>query len=276
MSDINSVASSSYIFPSNLKDVSPIFMCFECKDIAEPTTIFLPSNINIQLNSSGNYGSQSNLRGVAEVVDAVTGKAVDAFGGAGKQFGAATNTTKNPNTETTFESNAVRTFQFTFKLMPKTEVDTEVIDRIVKYFYLKSFATASLGKLEYPPKWKIAYKNNGGNAKYLPKIDECYLTAVTINQNTQSNIFHANGSPQDTELSLTFQETKVQDQSELKRLENENIGFINTPLQQLKQSQKQIGSLTRGGFGGFGGFPQIGSLLSKAKDISSAASNLFR
>ena len=76
-----------------------------------------------------------------------------------------------PNTNTTFKGSNIRSFAFTFKLVPKTKADTDAIRGIVKTFRTEAYPAGNLVLMSYPSKWMIEFYNGNGNANpYLPKI----------------------------------------------------------------------------------------------------------
>ena len=43
----------------------------------------------------------------------------------------------------------------------------------------------------------------------MPQILDCHLTGLSVTYNSTANSFHKDGAPVETDVSLTFQETKT-------------------------------------------------------------------
>lgn len=235
--------SSKLSFPSNIDD-EQVYMSFFAQN--DRMTIFLPSNTNIQLNASGDYGSTSDA--VGDLSSKAAGALKDLISGATRGYSdnvfAKAGYTNNPNTITTFNGNTVRTFQFDFKFIPKSKEDSEAIDQIVKAFYSKIYAGGKgTGFLSYPTKWKIQYKSKGKDLlKFLPKYHTCFLEGVNITHNSEANIFHKNLAPLETNMQLTFRESRVLTAEDIQELED--TGYIEE--QQLESIKKLQAAISTG------------------------------
>jgi len=122
----------------------------------------------------------------------------------------------NPNTNTTFEGNNVRSFTFGFTLVGRTPGDTNQIKalhellRSAIYPFVQDDGSNIL--LSYPPTWDVKFVNSssgGGENKWLPKIYECYLTGLNTTFNPSALMFKTDMSPVETEISITMQETRA-------------------------------------------------------------------
>ena len=72
--------------------------------------------------------------------------------------------------------------------------------------------------MKYPPVWTIKSFNGSERNMYIPGIYGCYLTGLNSTYNSGTNIFHADGSPIEIDIGLTFQETKVLTRAEIEKL----------------------------------------------------------
>lgn len=115
----------------------------------------------------------------------------------------------NPQTTLAFDGVELRTFEFTFKMVPESKDEAEDSRKIVnwfrKYLYPKK---AGLFSLIYPPKFKIQFFIGEEENKYMPMIHDCYLNGVQENSNPEGNSFFIDGQPTSIELSLSFSEVK--------------------------------------------------------------------
>lgn len=127
----------------------------------------------------------------------------------------------NPNTTTAFQNMNIRSFVFNFKLVPDNQTDSKTIKEIQNFFRELMYAdTAGQGYLlSYPAKWKIQFKNSNGNVNpYYPKIYESYLTNLQTSYNGSGHLHHRDDAPTEVDVSLTFQETRVLTQADIRGL----------------------------------------------------------
>jgi len=122
----------------------------------------------------------------------------------------------NPNTRVLFKSVALRTFQFSFKMMPTSEAEAEQIEQIVLSFRKQLYPTISGGSggngvsigYEYPDMYLI--QMTLGNREVPPKVKPSFLTAVSTNFNGSSGaLLASNGGNQtwsEVDIALSFGE----------------------------------------------------------------------
>tara|TARA_E500000318_G_scaffold21783_1_gene22156 strand:- start:6295 stop:7272 length:978 start_codon:yes stop_codon:yes gene_type:complete len=127
---------------------------------------------------------------------------------------------KNPNTTNSFRGNGVRSFQFTFKMVAKSQAESNEVKNIHnvfrKYLYGKKSATGAT--LTYPPTWNIDFMTMSAQTQanqYLPKIAACYCTNVSSTFNTDADVFHRDGAPLSVDLSISFTETRALNQVDI-------------------------------------------------------------
>jgi hypothetical protein len=116
-----------------------------------------------------------------------------------------------PNTNTTFQNVGVRSFGFNFKMMPKSRNESDMISKIIKTFRENMYPKGMDVILTYPPIWTMKfYDGTSGKENHrIPRIHECYLTGMSATYNGTTNMFHSDGSPVETDISLQFQETRA-------------------------------------------------------------------
>jgi hypothetical protein len=124
-------------------------------------------------------------------------------------IGVATGTTRNKNIVTEFSGVGTRQFSFQFKLMATSQQESNIIKEIVDIFRLGLYPTGNSFQLNYPPTWYINFKKGGRDIPYIPKIFETYLTGMSTSYNSSMNLFHADGSPVEIDLQLTFMESRA-------------------------------------------------------------------
>lgn len=126
---------------------------------------------------------------------------------------------QNPNANTSFQSSNLRTFAFNFKMVAQSAKETEAIKEIVKFFRYNMYPEGDTITLSYPPLFNIKFYNGASENRYIPRIYDSYLIAATATYNSSTNAFHADGSPVEVDVALTFQEAKALLRSDIKALE---------------------------------------------------------
>jgi hypothetical protein len=145
------------------------------------------------------------------------------------------------NTVTTFHGNKVRTFSFSYKLIAKSEEEARDIRAIVKTFREAVYGAAASGDnmgLSIPPKWHLKfYSSPGVENPFIPQIDECYITGASVSFNEGTNLFHFDGSPIETDVTVSFSETRV--------LRYDDIRTLQPELAQVQKGVKRRPSLIK-------------------------------
>jgi len=127
--------------------------------------------------------------------------------------------TLNPNERVLFDRPNMRTFNFTFKFIAKSEEEALQIDKIVKFFRTELYPdeiTQSLGNnnsislgYRFPNKFSIAFQYDGKEIKHLSKIKPCFLQDVNTVYNASQMAMHTDGRFMEVDMTLTFRETKA-------------------------------------------------------------------
>ena len=135
----------------------------------------------------------------------------------------------NPNTNTTFKSNRVRTFAFNFKMIATKVDESNIIRDIHSIFRRFTYASQSGGGsnmiLDFPPTWKIRFLDGGGEEnKFIPRIYDCYLTQIESSFNSDANIYFNDSAPLVVDISLQFQETRALTRTDIDNMDNDRDG----------------------------------------------------
>ena len=156
----------------------------------------------------------------------------------------------NPRTNTAFDGNALRAFQFDFKMIGSSEAEVRVIDSIQNVFRNNTYAKEIGGRktmLQYPSLWHIEFMDpDMQELQYVPKIFSCYLTSLSVTINASDNTFRTDYSPHEVDVSLQFQESKILTRNEIEDLEinsnreNADTDFINEKKEELVSAQNKL------------------------------------
>lgn len=211
--------------------------------IDKSIALYIPNNIQTSYASDW---STSNLESVGAVFDAATSigdlsgsqswknmfnaakeVAPDAIlstltGAAQKLTGvnvkdakqAYSRTVANPYTEVIFNGVQNRSFSFTFKFIPKSQKEQDIIKAIIDLLKFHRAPEVKYGSVNnywlFPSEFDITFLNKGEQNKYLFKISTCALTNMTVNYGGEANFAtHADGSAFSTELTLEFMEMET-------------------------------------------------------------------
>lgn len=134
---------------------------------------------------------------------------------AGQIARARTKTAPNPNTRALFKQVGLRTFQFSFKLIPTSENDANNITEIIKLFRTELYPedipfrvpgtdeVLSLG-YKFPNRFQIEMTYDGGIIG--PKIAPAYMDSFVTNYNSTGPAFFIgrDGKPQFSEIDINF------------------------------------------------------------------------
>jgi len=123
---------------------------------------------------------------------------------------SATGIALNPNKRSILESVPIRSFQFSFKLIPTSSKEAADITNIVRWFreqmYPEAVSTGSIA-FRFPSKFNISMTYNG--KKVATGILPCFLESVSTTYNGSSMGFHRDGNFQETDVVLVFREERA-------------------------------------------------------------------
>jgi hypothetical protein len=120
---------------------------------------------------------------------------------------------KAPRMELAFKGIPKRSFQYDFKMLPKSAEEAEEIQKIVKAFKLNmlpEMVQGSANRLTMPNTFDIQYMYAGAENQYLHKISTCVLETMNVTYGgDRYKTFEANGNgapPVEVSISLAFKE----------------------------------------------------------------------
>ena len=121
----------------------------------------------------------------------------------------------NPNMELLFNGPTLRSFNFSFKMTPRSPSEAEECKNIIRSFKLnmapKTKNTGSIGGtgvfLKTPNVFELRYKKGGGEHPFLHKFRQCFLTNISVNY-TGEGVYttYDDATPVSMNLDLTFKE----------------------------------------------------------------------
>ena len=120
---------------------------------------------------------------------------------------------KTPRLELAFKGIPKRSFQYDFKMIPKSAEEAEEIQKIIKGFKLNmlpEMVDGGANRLTMPNTFDIQYMYNGGENSYLHKISTCVLETMNVTYGgDRYKTFEANANgapPVEVSISLAFKE----------------------------------------------------------------------
>ena len=120
---------------------------------------------------------------------------------------------KTPRMELAFKGIPKRSFQYDFKMIPKSAAEAEEIQKIVKAFKLNmlpEMVQGSAARLTIPNTFDIQYMYAGADNQYLHKISTCVLESMNVTYGgDRYKTFEAtsNGAPPiEVAIQLAFKE----------------------------------------------------------------------
>ena len=120
---------------------------------------------------------------------------------------------KTPRMELAFKGIPKRTFQYDFKMIPKSAAEAEEIQKIIKGFKLNMLPEMVSGvanRLTMPNTFDISYMYNGAENQYLHKISTCVLESMAVTYGgDRYKTFEASGNgapPVEVGITLGFKE----------------------------------------------------------------------
>jgi len=183
--------------------------------------------IGEKLSNTGKDLKTSGWKGL--ISTAIQGMSSAGVGGVSAELSSAASigsgTVFNPYVTTEFTGTETRQFTFNFKLIPTSKDEADLIKQIVSAFRLGVYPkTKNAIQLSYPPTWTIrfiGYTELGAlkDIDFLPKIFETYLQDVTTTFNAGGNMWRVGGAPLETDIVLSFTETRALTLDDISKLE---------------------------------------------------------
>ena len=121
----------------------------------------------------------------------------------------------NPNMELLFNGPTLRSFNFSFKMTPRSPSEAEECKNIIRSFKLnmapKTKNTGSIGGsgvfLKTPNVFELRYKKGGRDHPFLHKFKQCFLTNISVNY-TGEGVYttYDDATPVSMTIDLSFKE----------------------------------------------------------------------
>jgi hypothetical protein len=131
--------------------------------------------------------------------------------GIGKFAQSVTGMVRNPHLTTIFEGVRLKTYQFTWKLSPKSSDEAQELNRLFTHIkgYMHPKIVPGGFALEYPYIATVSFV--GPPSAVMPNVQESFITRMDIN-GAASGVpaFYRDGQPVSVELALAFQEINIQ------------------------------------------------------------------
>jgi hypothetical protein len=127
---------------------------------------------------------------------------------------AYTRSISNPYTEVIFNGVQNRSFSFTFKFIPKSEDEQNIIKEIIDLLKFHRAPEVKYGKVNnywlFPSEFDIMFLNKGTENEFLFKVSTCAMTNMSVSYGGENNFStYKDGSPFFTELTLEFMELET-------------------------------------------------------------------
>jgi hypothetical protein len=120
-----------------------------------------------------------------------------------------------PRMELMFRSMGRRAFSYEFNFIPKSEAESETVEKIVKEFKMQMAADFGPGRIHgvrqmsIPSTFDIEYMYKTAQNTHLNKIGTCVLNSVDVSYGGDKFVAYAGGAPQSTKISLKFTEMEI-------------------------------------------------------------------
>lgn len=119
----------------------------------------------------------------------------------------------NPQTALAFESMNLRTFEFSFTLVPESREESNDIKNIENFFRKYMYPEVENFVARYPEKFTIQFFDGEDENPYMPFIYDCFLAGMSVTVNKEGNsYFKADdgfGAPTSVEMNLQFSEARM-------------------------------------------------------------------
>lgn len=142
-----------------------------------------------------------------------------AFSGLAGNALLASGRVANPATKLLFRSPNLRQFQVDFRFTPQSQDEAIAVTKIISLFRQGAYPLVTSGGALFnvPSMWRIkfGFKKQELNP-FLIHFKECFLTNITTTYNGSGiAAFFPDGSPVETNLSMTFQEAELNSASDI-------------------------------------------------------------
>lgn len=130
---------------------------------------------------------------------------------------SATGVAVNPNRRAVLSGPELRTFTFTFRLVPTSPAEGQAVEDIIKFFREEMYPDAVerggiSAAFRYPSLFEIKMKYRTADGRYknvATQLLPSFLNSVDVNYNQSGMSFHRDGRPQEATLTLNFTEERT-------------------------------------------------------------------
>ena len=231
-SDLNSIAGAALGGIENIMKTGT-------KNLSEIPDALKEEAGNLLKNASNAVGGLSGAQGF--ITRRLAAGAVNILGAnisAGQILARGAGELLNPNTEVLFNGVKLRQFQFSFKMIPRSESEGQEIKKIIRAF--KYHSAAKLGSaqpgitdletfIRTPHIFELRYRKGGGEHPYLHKFKQCFLETVDVSYTGEAGYAtYDDGTPTSINMSLRFLEIEPiydKDQEEYFEGKADGVGF---------------------------------------------------
>lgn len=137
---------------------------------------------------------------------------------------------RNPHLTTIFEGVALKQYQFTWRISPKSEKEAQSMNQMLEY--IKAFMHPEIiGEgfaLDYPYLARVQFVTGSSSNINLPNVSDSFITGLYINSTGGGTpAFYRDGTPVVTEITMTFQEIDIKTRSDFGGEKYNNNRVIN-------------------------------------------------
>jgi hypothetical protein len=221
-----------YAYPESLREAantgSQPFMSFGLKqrgnpEVGEMIFMYLPTSIAVSDGASfsgvdlGANRALKSLKAGSTNENDVAAKAIELAGNVGGtlesaavEFGMNQGVALNPFTNLAFEGMTPRTWQFEFKLISESAEEAKTI-KFIENWLRKNMYAEKIGdfSLKYPPMLRTQFWDGEAESQFLPMIMDSFVTGLSVQYNESNSMYHDDGAPVETSISLSLSENKT-------------------------------------------------------------------
>jgi len=127
---------------------------------------------------------------------------------ASKTAQATLGVVRNPHTALLFNGVDLRTFTFTWKLSPRSQMQSKNLDRIINTIKRAMHPNLTLGgfALDYPDLFTVEFEND---KEGIVELGYSFCSDFRINPTPSGQVFYKNGYPSIVEMSMTLKEFQI-------------------------------------------------------------------
>ena len=103
-----------------------------------------------------------------------------------------------------------RTWQFEFKLISESAEEAKTI-KFIENWLRKNMYAEKIGdfSLKYPPMLRTQFWDGESESQFLPMIMDSFVTGLSVQYNESNSMYHDDGAPVETSISLSLSENKT-------------------------------------------------------------------